>query len=34
LIEIVTTHGSRTTEDAEAWLNLLIQQGRYARDVY
>ncbi|GLQ44997.1 sulfite reductase [NADPH] flavoprotein alpha-component [Dyella lipolytica] len=34
LIAIVTEHGNRTTEDAEAWLNQLIQQGRYARDVY
>lgn len=34
LIEIVAEHGQRTAEDAEAWLNQLIQQGRYARDVY
>jgi len=34
LIEIVAEHGARAAEDAEAWLNLLIQQGRYARDVY
>ncbi|MBE1160358.1 assimilatory sulfite reductase (NADPH) flavoprotein subunit [Dyella acidiphila] len=34
LIEIVTEHSGRTAEDAEAWLNQLIQQGRYARDVY
>ncbi|GLQ98411.1 assimilatory sulfite reductase (NADPH) flavoprotein subunit [Dyella mobilis] len=34
LIDIVAEHGQRTAEDAEAWLNQLIQQGRYARDVY
>lgn len=34
LIEIVAEHGARATDDAEAWLNQLIQQGRYARDVY
>ena len=34
LIAIVAEHGGRTAEDAEAWLNQLIQQGRYARDVY
>lgn len=34
LIAIVAEHGHRTAEDAEAWLNQLIQQGRYARDVY
>ena len=34
LVDIVAEHGTRTAEDAEAWLNQLIQQGRYARDVY
>jgi sulfite reductase (NADPH) flavoprotein alpha-component len=34
LIEIVAEHGGRSAEDADAWLNQLIQQGRYARDVY
>ena len=34
LIAIVAEHGGRTADDAEAWLNQLIQQGRYARDVY
>jgi sulfite reductase (NADPH) flavoprotein alpha-component len=34
LIDIVAEHGARSVDDAEAWLNLLIQQGRYARDVY
>jgi sulfite reductase (NADPH) flavoprotein alpha-component len=34
LIAIVAEHGARPAEDAEAWLNQLIQQGRYARDVY
>lgn len=31
---IVAEHGARHADDAEAWLNQLIQQGRYARDVY
>ncbi len=34
LIDIVAEHGGRSTEDADAWLGELIQQGRYARDVY
>jgi sulfite reductase (NADPH) flavoprotein alpha-component len=34
LVAIVAEHGARPTEDAEAWLSQLIQQGRYARDVY
>ncbi|HTV85200.1 MAG TPA: assimilatory sulfite reductase (NADPH) flavoprotein subunit [Dyella sp.] len=34
LVAIVAEHGARSTEDAQAWLNQLIQQGRYARDVY
>jgi sulfite reductase (NADPH) flavoprotein alpha-component len=34
LIEIVVEHGGRSAEEADAWLNQLIQQGRYARDVY
>ena len=34
LIAIVAEHGGRSSEDAESWLNQLIQQGRYARDVY
>lgn len=34
LIAIVAEHGQRSHDDAEAWLNELIQQGRYARDVY
>jgi sulfite reductase (NADPH) flavoprotein alpha-component len=34
LVAIVAEHGTRPTEDAEAWLSQLIQQGRYARDVY
>ncbi|GLQ91800.1 assimilatory sulfite reductase (NADPH) flavoprotein subunit [Dyella acidisoli] len=34
LASIVAEHGARSSEDAEAWLNQLIQQGRYARDVY
>jgi sulfite reductase (NADPH) flavoprotein alpha-component len=34
LVAIVAEHGARSAEDAEAWLSHLIQQGRYARDVY
>jgi sulfite reductase (NADPH) flavoprotein alpha-component len=34
LIDVVVEHSGRSTPDAEAWLNELIQQGRYARDVY
>ena len=34
LASIVAEHGKRSNEDVEAWLNQLIQQGRYARDVY
>lgn len=34
LIDIVAEHGGRSTADAETWLGELIQQGRYARDVY
>jgi sulfite reductase (NADPH) flavoprotein alpha-component len=34
LTSIVAEHSGRTAEDAETWLNQLIQQGRYARDVY
>jgi len=34
LIAIIAEHAVCATEDAEARLNQLIQQGRYARDVY
>ncbi|RDS80138.1 assimilatory sulfite reductase (NADPH) flavoprotein subunit [Dyella monticola] len=34
LIAIVAEHAGCAAEDAEARLNQLIQQGRYARDVY
>lgn len=34
LLEIVARHGGLSTEDAGAWLGELMQQGRYARDVY
>ncbi len=33
LIEVIATHGSRSTDEAAAWLAELLQQGRYARDV-
>ena len=34
LAEIVATHGGKTPETAQAWLSELLQDGRYARDVY
>nr|WP_221444219.1 assimilatory sulfite reductase (NADPH) flavoprotein subunit [Rhodanobacter sp. MP7CTX1] len=34
LIEVITIHGKQSPDDAKAWLNELLQQGRYARDVY
>ena len=34
LIEVVTLHGEQSPDDAKTWLNELLQQGRYARDVY
>lgn len=34
LREVVTTHGGRSRDDADAYLNELQQAGRYARDVY
>jgi sulfite reductase (NADPH) flavoprotein alpha-component len=34
LIDVIATHGKQSADDAKAWLNELLQQGRYARDVY
>lgn len=34
LIELATTHGGLSPDDAKAWLDELLQQGCYARDVY
>lgn len=34
LIDVVATHGNRTPGEAKDWLGELLQQGRYARDVY
>jgi sulfite reductase (NADPH) flavoprotein alpha-component len=34
LIDIAVTHGGHSREHAQAWLDELLQQGRYARDVY
>ncbi|WP_133500268.1 assimilatory sulfite reductase (NADPH) flavoprotein subunit [Cognatilysobacter terrigena] len=34
LVEIAVTHGGRSAEDASAWLDALLTEGRYARDVY
>jgi sulfite reductase (NADPH) flavoprotein alpha-component len=34
LIDVAVTHGGQTAEQAKEWLSGLLQQGRYARDVY
>lgn len=34
LIELMSEHGGLAPEDAGVWLDQLLQQGRYARDVY
>lgn len=34
LVEVVALHGGRSPEDAAAWLDGLLAEGRYARDVY
>ena len=34
LIDVVVTHGGQSPERAREWLADLLQQGRYARDVY
>lgn len=34
LIDVIAEHGGKSREDAEAHLNDIQQQGRYARDVY
>lgn len=34
LLDVIATHGGQTPEQAGAWLDDLLQQGRYARDVY
>ncbi|BFI96370.1 MAG: assimilatory sulfite reductase (NADPH) flavoprotein subunit [Rhodanobacter sp.] len=34
LAEVAVAHGGLSVEDARAWLNGLLQEGRYARDVY
>jgi len=34
LIDVAVTHGGQTPEQAREWLSGLLQQGRYARDVY
>lgn len=34
LIELMSEHGGLAPEDAGVWLDQLMQQGRYARDVY
>jgi sulfite reductase (NADPH) flavoprotein alpha-component len=34
LIDIISTHGGHSREDAEAWLSTLRDEHRYQRDVY
>nr|WP_279236778.1 assimilatory sulfite reductase (NADPH) flavoprotein subunit [Dyella sp. RRB7] len=34
LIEVAVTHGGQSPDQAREWLAGLLQQGRYARDVY
>lgn len=34
LIDVAVTHGGQSHEQAKEWLSGLLQQGRYARDVY
>jgi len=34
LLEIIASHGRLPAEASKAWLADLLQQGRYARDVY
>ena len=34
LVDVIATHGKQSPEEANAWLGELLQQGRYARDVY
>ncbi len=34
LVDVIATHGKQSPDEANAWLGELLQQGRYARDVY
>lgn len=34
LVEVIATHGRQSPEAAQGWLSELLQEGRYARDVY
>lgn len=34
LVDVIAAHGGHSAEAAQAWLGELLQQGRYARDVY
>ncbi|MFP2957559.1 assimilatory sulfite reductase (NADPH) flavoprotein subunit [Myxococcus sp. 1LA] len=34
LVDVVSTHGGKSREDAHAWLEALREQRRYLRDVY
>lgn len=34
LVDVIVAHGNRSADEANAWLGDLLQQGRYARDVY
>ena len=34
LLEVIAAHGNQSPDEAQIWLGELLQQGRYARDVY
>ncbi|MCW0203655.1 MAG: assimilatory sulfite reductase (NADPH) flavoprotein subunit [Rhodanobacter thiooxydans] len=34
LVDVIVAHGNQSPDEANAWLGELLQQGRYARDVY
>jgi sulfite reductase (NADPH) flavoprotein alpha-component len=34
LVEVIAAHGNQSPDEAQTWLGELLQQGRYARDVY
>ncbi|KAF1006935.1 MAG: Sulfite reductase [NADPH] flavoprotein alpha-component [Luteibacter sp.] len=34
LIDAIATHGAKSHDEASAWLDELLREGRYARDVY
>lgn len=34
LVDVIAAHGNQLPDEAQSWLGELLQQGRYARDVY